>query len=104
AIGQMAGLQLGSVSPRGYIGDVTTIASIFPLAGALNEPYATGVFCAMLGVLIAIAVVVTKPLDRIGVPVVLLFLALGIVGGSEGIGGSILTARSRSCSSCSTAG
>src|SRR5690606_18546453 len=39
------------------------------------------------GVLTVLAVLLSRVADRMGVPVVLLFLMLGILGGSEGIGG-----------------
>ncbi|HEV7298758.1 MAG TPA: potassium/proton antiporter [Tepidisphaeraceae bacterium] len=54
---------------------------------ALAEPYATAVFMTVIGVLVAVSVLFSKAVDRIGVPVVLLFLVLGMLGGSEGIGG-----------------
>lgn len=51
------------------------------------EPTATAVLLMIFGVLIAFSVLFTRTLDRLGVPVVLLFLVLGMLGGSEGLGG-----------------
>lgn len=53
----------------------------------LAEPTATALLLLVFGVLIAFSVLFTRALDRLGVPVVLLFLILGMLGGSEGIGG-----------------
>jgi len=52
-----------------------------------SEPGATALFLLVFGVLMAFSVLFTRALDRIGVPVVLLFLVLGMIGGSEGLGG-----------------
>lgn len=54
---------------------------------SLSEPNATAVLLAVFGVLMAFSVLLGRALDRAGVPVVLLFLVLGMLGGSEGIGG-----------------
>lgn len=54
---------------------------------ALTEPAATAILLLVFGLLIAFSVLFTRALDRLGVPVVLLFLVLGMLGGSEGIGG-----------------
>jgi len=54
---------------------------------ALVEPRETALFLSVLGVLIAFSVLLSRQTDRLGVPVVLLFLVLGMLGGSEGIGG-----------------
>lgn len=54
---------------------------------AISEPGATAVLLVVFGLLMAFSVLFTRTLDRFGVPVVLLFLALGMLGGSEGIGG-----------------
>lgn len=50
------------------------------------EPQSTAVFLTILGVLIAASMLFSRQVDRLGVPVVLLFLVLGMLGGSEGIG------------------
>lgn len=54
---------------------------------ALAEPNATAILLVVFGLLMAFSVLFTRALDRVGIPVVLLFLALGMLGGSEGIGG-----------------
>lgn len=63
--------------------------SLFPihLLAASDEPGATAIFLGAFGVLTVLAVLLSRVADRMGVPVVLLFLMLGILGGSEGIGG-----------------
>lgn len=47
----------------------------------------TAILLSVLGVLIAVSVLFSRFVDRLGVPVVLLFLVLGVIGGSEGVGG-----------------
>lgn len=54
---------------------------------AAMEPQGTALFLLVLGVLIALSVVFSRRIDQLGVPIVLLFLVLGMLGGSEGIGG-----------------
>jgi hypothetical protein len=51
------------------------------------EPIPTAIGLAVVGVLLALSVVLSRTLGRIGVPVVVLFLVLGMLAGSEGIGG-----------------
>jgi cell volume regulation protein A len=51
------------------------------------EPQGTALFLSILGLLIAFSVLFSRQIDRLGIPVVLLFLVLGMLGGSEGIGG-----------------
>jgi potassium/hydrogen antiporter len=53
---------------------------------AVAEPYGTAVFLAVVGLLVAICVLLSRTVDRLGIPIVLLFLVLGMLGGSEGIG------------------
>jgi cell volume regulation protein A len=53
---------------------------------ALSEPGSTAVLLAVIGVLLAACAVFTRALDRIGVPVVLIFLVMGMLGGAEGLG------------------
>lgn len=50
------------------------------------EPEATAVFLLVLGLLTTMSVLLSRHIDRLGVPVVLLFLVLGMLGGSEGFG------------------
>lgn len=66
-------------------GEVPYAMPVFFLA--LDEPNATAILLVVFGLLMAFSVLFTRALDRVGIPVVLLFLALGMVGGSEGIGG-----------------
>lgn len=53
---------------------------------ALAEPGATALLLAVFGVLMAFCVLFARTMNRAGVPIVLLFLVLGMLGGSEGIG------------------
>jgi potassium/hydrogen antiporter len=53
----------------------------------MTEPLATGVFVLAVGLLLAISVLFSRAMERLGVPVVLLFLVVGVLAGSEGIGG-----------------
>ena len=53
----------------------------------MTEPNATAVLLLVFGLLIAVSVLLSRSVDRLGVPVVLLFLVLGMLGGSEGLGG-----------------
>lgn len=54
---------------------------------ALVEPAATALLLIVLGLLVGVSVLLSRQIDRLGIPIVLLFLLLGIAGGSEGIGG-----------------
>jgi cell volume regulation protein A len=54
---------------------------------AMSEPWSSGVVLVALGTLALVSVLLSRVVDRIGVPVLLLFLALGMLGGSQGIGG-----------------
>ena len=56
------------------------------LLAAITEPHATAVLLAVLGVLVAVCVLFSRAIERLGVPVVLLFLLLGVAGGAEGFG------------------
>lgn len=51
------------------------------------EPIPTAVLLATCGALMGIAVLFSRASERIGVPVVLIFLIVGMAAGSEGIGG-----------------
>lgn len=53
----------------------------------LPEPLSTAVYLAVLGLLLALAVVSSRLSTRAGVPAILVFLVVGILAGSEGIGG-----------------
>jgi len=52
-----------------------------------TEPAATALLLTTCGVLLAVSVVFSRASQRIGVPIALLFLLVGILAGSEGIGG-----------------
>jgi cell volume regulation protein A len=56
---------------------------------AVVEPQATAVFLLVLGSLVALSVLFSRQIDRLGLPIVLLFLVLGMLGGSEGLGGIV---------------
>ena len=51
------------------------------------EPNATALLLAAFGTLLLIAVLFSRATERLSVPVALLFLLVGILAGSEGIGG-----------------
>jgi cell volume regulation protein A len=51
------------------------------------EPTATALVLTAAGALLAVSIVSSRALDRASVPVVLIFLAVGMLAGSEGIGG-----------------
>ena len=53
----------------------------------MPEPAATAALIALFGVLLTISAVMTRTLDRFGLPVALLVLVLGMLAGSEGLGG-----------------
>jgi cell volume regulation protein A len=52
-----------------------------------SEPAATAFLLTICGVLLAVSVVSSRASQRIGVPIALFFLVVGILAGSEGIGG-----------------
>ncbi len=54
---------------------------------AMVEPQGTAILLLVLGLMIAFSVLFSRHIDRLGVPIVLLFLVLGMLGGSEGMGG-----------------
>ena len=51
------------------------------------EPLATALILAAFGVLLAVSVAFSRAAARLGVPLALLFLVVGVLAGSEGIGG-----------------
>jgi potassium/hydrogen antiporter len=51
-----------------------------------NEPHATALLLATGGLLLGISVVVSRASQRIGVPIALLFILVGMLAGSEGLG------------------
>jgi potassium/hydrogen antiporter len=52
-----------------------------------TEPEATALLLATCGLLLGVSVVFSRASQRTGVPIALLFLAVGMLAGSEGIGG-----------------
>jgi cell volume regulation protein A len=52
-----------------------------------TEPGATALLLATCGLLLAVSVIFSRASQRIGIPIALLFLLVGILAGSEGIGG-----------------
>jgi cell volume regulation protein A len=69
------------------MGAFAGIPGFIPSVAGVTEPGATAILLTVFGVLIACSVLFSRAVDRLGVPIVLLFLLLGILGGSEGIGG-----------------
>jgi cell volume regulation protein A len=52
-----------------------------------HEPEATALLLATCGLLLGVSVVFSRASQRTGVPIALLFLAVGMLAGSEGLGG-----------------
>jgi cell volume regulation protein A len=52
----------------------------------VNEPHATALFLFAIGALLCIATIMSRASGRIGLPVALGFLAVGMLAGSEGLG------------------
>jgi potassium/hydrogen antiporter len=52
-----------------------------------HEPEATALLLATCGLLLAVSVVFSRASQRTGVPIALLFLVVGMLAGSEGLGG-----------------
>ena len=53
----------------------------------MPAPSSTAILLWIAGLLLAASILQSRAWERIGVPVVLLFLGVGILAGSEGIGG-----------------
>ena len=53
----------------------------------IDEPAATGLLFTALAVLLALSALLTRAAEQIRVPVPLLFLIIGMLAGSEGVGG-----------------
>jgi cell volume regulation protein A len=51
-----------------------------------NEPYATALLLATGGLLLGVSVVFSRASQRTGVPIALLFIVVGMLAGSEGLG------------------
>src|SRR5918993_1945819 len=52
-----------------------------------HEPEATALLLLTCGLLLAISVLFSRASQRFGVPIAMLFLAVGMLAGSEGLGG-----------------
>jgi cell volume regulation protein A len=52
-----------------------------------NEPAGTAVLLTICGILLVVSVLSSRASQRIGVPIALFFLVVGMLAGSEGIGG-----------------
>src|ERR687884_88924 len=51
-----------------------------------NEPLSTALLLLVFGALLGISALFTRASERIGLPVVLIFLTIGVLAGVEGIG------------------
>jgi potassium/hydrogen antiporter len=51
-----------------------------------NEPQATALLLATCGLLLGVSVIFSRASQRTGLPIALLFLLVGMLAGSEGIG------------------
>ncbi|HEU5174597.1 MAG TPA: potassium/proton antiporter [Gemmatimonadaceae bacterium] len=58
-----------------------------PTVPGSSEPIATALFLLTFGGLLIASAILARASQRVGLPVVLLFLALGVAAGEEGIGG-----------------
>jgi cell volume regulation protein A len=56
-------------------------------AHVTTEPLPTALFLAAVGVMMAVSVLASRASGRLGLPVALLFLGVGMLAGSEGLGG-----------------
>jgi len=54
---------------------------------SLPEPLATAFLLAVFGTLLGVSIISSRASERFGVPVALIFLVIGVLTGSEGIGG-----------------
>src|SRR5215213_6504734 len=51
------------------------------------EPLATALFLTTFGLLLALSIIFSRAAERFAVPVALVFMIIGVLAGSEGIGG-----------------
>ena len=70
---------------------LTATSATLALQGSVgtmpNEPGATALLLVTFGSLLAISVLFSRATEKVSVPVLLVFLLIGILAGSEGIGG-----------------
>ena len=59
----------------------------FESSSVPHEPYASAVFFAVVALLLAASALVSHATQRLRVPAGLIFLAIGMLAGSEGLGG-----------------
>src|SRR4026209_1506780 len=52
-----------------------------------QEPFATALLFTTFAALVVVSVVFSRALERTGIPVALIILAIGMLVGSEGVGG-----------------
>lgn len=52
-----------------------------------SEPFLTGLLMVTFGLLVAVSVLFSRFSERAGIPIVLIFLTIGMLAGSDGIGG-----------------
>lgn len=57
----------------------------------MHEPLATGVALLTLGLLVGLSAAFSHASGRLGVPIALLFMGIGVLAGSEGLGGVVFT-------------
>ena len=65
----------------------TGIPSGLDASAFAMEPLSTALLLTTFGVLLGVSVVFSRASERFGIPTVLIFLGIGILAGSEGIGG-----------------
>ena len=53
----------------------------------MSEPMPTAIALAIFGTLLLVSVLSSRATERVGVPVALVFLGVGVLAGSEGVGG-----------------
>src|SRR4051812_36852001 len=56
---------------------------------AMGEPFATAVALVTAGALMTLSVLFSRAPARLGVPIPLIFMALGMLAGEEGLGGIV---------------